>query len=129
MLPEAAIERFTLAEGRSCPAVSLYLELDPDHLTVIGEETRVERVSVAANLRHAELDAEFTVAKLESGGGNYRYKDELTTLWRLATLLEAGAARAPARRAALITTSKSSTIALRSANANAARLWTKWFRN
>jgi exoribonuclease-2 len=90
MLPEAAIERFTLAEGRGCPAVSLYLELNPEHFTIIGEETRVERVSVAANLRHAELDAEFTETNLESGSGDYRYKEQLATLWRLANALEAG---------------------------------------
>ena len=30
MLPEAVVERYTLAEGRSAPALSLYLDVGPD---------------------------------------------------------------------------------------------------
>jgi exoribonuclease-2 len=89
MLPEAAIAKFTLAEGQDCPALSLYLELDPA-MTVLAEETRIDRVRIAANLRHAELDAEFTAENLETGAGSYRYKDELAILWRLALALESG---------------------------------------
>jgi exoribonuclease-2 len=89
MLPDAAITEFTLAEGRACPALSLYMELEPESLTILNEETRIERVNIAANLRHAELDAEFTEEKLASGSGDYRYKDELASLWRLALALEA----------------------------------------
>jgi exoribonuclease II len=89
MLPETAIAKFTLAEGQTCPALSLYLELDPA-MTVIAEETRIERVRIAANLRHAELDADFTVENLDTGTGSYRYKDELAILWRLALVLESG---------------------------------------
>jgi exoribonuclease II len=88
MLPETAIEEFTLAEGRWCPALSLYMELEPESHTILAEETKIELVSIAANLRHTELDAEFTTENLETGGGNYRYKDELATLWRLALALE-----------------------------------------
>src|SRR5271170_3396220 len=88
MMPETAIEEFTLAEGRVCPALSLYLELEPASLTILAEETTIELVRIAANLRHAELDAEFTVENLETGAGGYRYKDELAVLWRLALALE-----------------------------------------
>lgn len=90
MLPETAIEKFTLKEGEECAALSLYLELDAEGFTILGEESRIERVRIAANLRHSELDAEFTVENLEAGGGNYRYKDELAILWRLALELESG---------------------------------------
>jgi exoribonuclease-2 len=90
MLPDAAIDEFTLSEGHACPALSLYLEIEPESLAVLAEETRIERVSIAANLRHAELDDTFTEENLTAGGGEYRFKDELTLLWRLAQTLESG---------------------------------------
>ena len=57
MLPAAVIDRFTLAAGNECPALSLYAEFDADG-TVQGHETRVEKIRIAANLRHADLDAD-----------------------------------------------------------------------
>ena len=57
MLPQAVIERYTLAAGNACPALSLYAEFDADG-TPVQQETRVERVLIAANLRHEDLDAE-----------------------------------------------------------------------
>ena len=59
MLPQEVIERFTLAAGHECPALSLYAEFAADG-TAVRQETRVERVRIAANLRHEELDAELT---------------------------------------------------------------------
>ena len=53
MLPDDVVDAFTLAEGRSAPALSLYAEVAPDG-TLLRHETRVDRVPVAANLR---LDA------------------------------------------------------------------------
>ena len=55
MLPPRVIDRFSLLEGAARPAVSLYLDVDPS-LAVRGEETRIELVPVAANLRHHEVD-------------------------------------------------------------------------
>jgi exoribonuclease-2 len=57
MLPQAVIERYTLAAGRECPALSLYAEFAADGAAV-RQDTRVERVRIAANLRHEDLDAE-----------------------------------------------------------------------
>jgi hypothetical protein len=51
MLPDDAVNAFTLKEGQHCPAVSMYLEVAPD-FTVLSHESRVEQVFVAANLRH-----------------------------------------------------------------------------
>jgi exoribonuclease-2 len=56
MLPPAVIERFALAAGAPRPALSLYLDLDPETLAVRGGETRIERVPIATNLRHQEVD-------------------------------------------------------------------------
>ncbi|MCS6995645.1 MAG: RNB domain-containing ribonuclease [Casimicrobiaceae bacterium] len=56
MLPEPVIAAFSLDEGKSPPALSLYVRLNAD-FEVIGSQTRVERVPIAANLRLTELDA------------------------------------------------------------------------
>jgi len=88
MLPEAAIERFTLAQDGSRPALSLYLEVTPD-CTIVSTATRVEGVPVAANLRHYELEEGLNEQTLAAGRVEHRYGEQLTALWRLATALEA----------------------------------------
>ena len=65
MLPEAVIDRYTLAEGHAAPALSLYLELRSD-LTLLGTSTRLERVPIAANLRLDALDRIFTEEALQA---------------------------------------------------------------
>ena len=89
MLPEAVVERFTLSAGRDCPALSLYLEVGPDY-AVRGSSSRVERVPVAANLRHHDLEPVFNEQTLAAGGPEFAYRRELTLLWEFATVLEAG---------------------------------------
>lgn len=56
MLPDEVVRIYTLDEGRSNPAVSLYVTLDEATLEIRGTETRLERVPVAVNLRHDQLD-------------------------------------------------------------------------
>ena len=52
MLPDAVVDAFTLAEGRDAAVVSLYVTLDEATLATLASETRLERVRIAANLRH-----------------------------------------------------------------------------
>lgn len=87
MLPEAAVERFSLTEDGDRPALSLYLELAPD-ASVISVATRAERIPVAANLRHAELEPLLDEDALAAGRVEHRYGEPLATLWRLASALE-----------------------------------------
>jgi exoribonuclease-2 len=87
MLPEPAIAAYTLAEGRPCPVLSLYLDLAPDG-TVAAQATRVERIRIAANLRHEALEEVFNDAALAAGSIEHRYGDELAILWRFATARE-----------------------------------------
>jgi len=89
MLPEEVVERFTLSAGRDCPALSLYLEVGPDY-AVRGSSSRVERVPVAANLRHHDIEPVFNEQTLAEGGQEFEYRRELTLLWEFATVLEAG---------------------------------------
>ena len=90
MLPDELVEIFTLGEGRACPALSLYATLDPSDWSLISTETRAERVPIAANLRHNDLDALVTEESLEAGTGDYPYKDDLVLLWQWVQLLEKG---------------------------------------
>ena len=66
MLPDDVVQTYTLQEGRDCPAVSLYATFDEATLALQHTETRVERVPIAANLRHDQLDAIVTEAWLQN---------------------------------------------------------------
>ncbi|GGY72247.1 ribonuclease II [Pseudoduganella plicata] len=90
MLPDSIVNAFTLAEGKTCPALSLYATLDPSDWSVVSTETRAELVPIANNLRHNELDDVVNEETLESGAGDYPRKAELTLLWGWARHLEAG---------------------------------------
>ncbi|MEJ7138668.1 ribonuclease catalytic domain-containing protein [Amphibiibacter pelophylacis] len=90
MLPDALVQRFTLAEGRDCPALSLYVTLDEATLDVLSSETRIERVPIAANLRHDQLEDTVTEAALEAPApGAFPFAAELAWCWRLARHLKA----------------------------------------
>ncbi|MGH8766349.1 MAG: ribonuclease catalytic domain-containing protein [Burkholderiales bacterium] len=87
MLPEDAIAPLSLDEGAERPAVSLYLNVGATDFVVRGRHTRLERIRVAANLRHAGHAA--LNQAFESGAAvGLAFEDELRTLWRLATALE-----------------------------------------
>lgn len=66
MLPDHVVQSYTLQEGRDCPAVSLYLRVHESSLEVLGSETRLENVFIAANLRHDQLDDVVTEAWLDT---------------------------------------------------------------
>jgi len=88
MLPDEFVALFTLAEGKTCPAVSLYATLDPQDWSVLHIETRAEAVPMAANLRHNDLDAVVTEENLAANAGEYPHKPELGLLWQWAQVLE-----------------------------------------
>ena len=90
MLPDEIVDAFTLAEGKDCPALSLYSVLDPADWTVVSTTTRAERVPIKRNLRLNDLDAVVTEEALNGGSGEYEHKEELGLLWQWALQLEAG---------------------------------------
>jgi exoribonuclease-2 len=92
MLPEAVIDRYTLAEGHSVPALSLYLELRSD-LTLLGTSTRLERVPIVANLRLDALDRIFTEEALQADEIVHSHAREIRLLWEFACVLEAARGR------------------------------------
>jgi exoribonuclease-2 len=94
MLPDDVVQAYTLAEGRNCPAVSLYVTLDEATLAVRSSETKLELVPIAANLRHDQLDAVVTEATLTGGlskdtPADYAFAPELAFAFRLAKALKA----------------------------------------
>jgi exoribonuclease-2 len=88
MLPEAAIDAYSLGEGRHCPALSRYMDVAPD-FTIVAQTTRIERVPVTHNLRHFALEQAFNEETLASGRVDHTHADALTRLWRFARALEA----------------------------------------
>ena len=90
MLPDEVVQAYTLMAGRECPAVSLYVTLDEATLAVIGHETRIDRVPIAANLRHDQLDDVITEATLNGDApADYAFAAELGFAHRLARHLKA----------------------------------------
>jgi exoribonuclease-2 len=90
MLPDAMVDRYTLQEGRLCPALSLYVEVDCTTQTVVSAHTCAEQVNMAANLRHNLLDEVVTEEALEAGNGDFPFSAELSVLWPFACALYDG---------------------------------------
>jgi exoribonuclease-2 len=91
MLPDSVVQRYTLVEGRDCPALSLYVTLDEATLAVKCTESRLEQVPIVANLRHDKLDGIVTEASLTGEApADYPFAPELAFAHRLARHLKAG---------------------------------------
>ena len=90
MLPDEVVQTYTLIEGRDCPAVSIYFTMDEATFEIKARETKLERVHIAANLRHDKLDGIVTDATLSGDApADYLFAPELAFTWRLAKHLKA----------------------------------------
>jgi exoribonuclease-2 len=87
MLPAEWIAAFSLDAGRVLPVLSLYLDVDATSCAVLRTETRLERVKIAANLRHDQLDDRVTAQAIERGELDTPFGAELLLLHRLAVAL------------------------------------------
>ena len=95
MLPQAVIDAFTLREGTSPPALSLYVETGADGAPV-AHRTVLERVPIAANLRLSEITEAF--AADAAVPGEPPWTSELRALWRLANRIAAARGKPDASR-------------------------------
>ena len=86
MLPEIIVKPFSLDAGETKPALSLYVEITPEFETV-AHETKLEKIKIADNLRHDELEPFFNASTLDKDSG-HPYWARLMTLFGLATSLE-----------------------------------------
>ena len=90
MLPDSVVDKYTLSEGRDCPALSLYVTFDEASLEIRSTETRLENVPIKANLRHDKLDAFVTEDTLTGAApADYPFATELAFTFRLARHLKA----------------------------------------
>lgn len=87
MQPDEVIAAFSLDEGRPVPALSLYVTANPETGEIISHESRLERVSVHANLRHNELDALITEETLADPTITLPHNDWIRPLWQLSLAL------------------------------------------
>jgi exoribonuclease II len=88
MLPEDVIARFSLDQGGERPAMSLYFDVDQADGRLLGRYSRVERVAIAANLRHAQYDV-LNAALAAGSRTGLAFEEELGLLWEVAGQLEA----------------------------------------
>jgi exoribonuclease II len=90
MLPDALVQACSLDAGRTVPTLSLYLEVQGPGYAVVSTATRLERVTIAANLRHDLLDeaiSEQALSGLTPRPGNAEIQPfwgALQVLWGLA---------------------------------------------
>ncbi|MGB7650240.1 MAG: RNB domain-containing ribonuclease [Gallionella sp.] len=89
MLPDSVVQAFTLNADHVCPALTMYVDVDADTLLITETFSRVERVHIAANLRHDTLEPLFNEETLVAGRMDYAYAPELKLLWDFANKLEA----------------------------------------
>ena len=97
MLPEVAITPFSLHAGEWRPALSLYLEIDPE-LAIVNSASRLEAVKIADNLRHDELEPHFNEENWQTPN-EHPYWEHLNLLHRLAESLEKGRGKYDPNRA------------------------------
>ena len=97
MLPDAVVRSFSLDEGHVRPALSLYLDINIETLQVANEFSQVDRIRVARNIRHDELEPFDTEAQLdwqpapgeEDPLTGLPYADAFRLLWRFTQVLSA----------------------------------------
>jgi exoribonuclease-2 len=91
MLPDSVIEQFSLDEGASRPALSIYVDIDAQG--VINRDSlqmRAEMVPIAANLRLEDIEHLVSEESLADEAATYPYRKELSILWKAAQLLHVG---------------------------------------
>ncbi len=86
MLPDDVVKPFSLDAGETKPALSLYCEITPA-FEIVANETKLEKIKVAANLRHDELEPFFNVNSLAADSG-HTYWPQLKCLFDFAESLE-----------------------------------------
>ena len=88
MLPEQPIAAFSLNEGGTPPALSLYVHFDAEH-QILATRSVVERVPIAANLRLGSLDAFDWKAATPSAADELAARGFASALLRLSRLAQA----------------------------------------
>src|SRR4051812_22942496 len=87
MLPDDVIAAYSLDQGTVRPAISFYFDVGVEDGVLRGRSSRLERVRIAANLRHAQYDVlNEALPRGETRG--LAFEEELRGLWQVAGALE-----------------------------------------
>ena len=89
MLPTAAVELATLAEGHTCPSISFYARFAADSLDLISTRSTIEQIKVHRNLRIDQLEKYFHEESIVADVVNGEYGTELILLHKIAKKLGA----------------------------------------
>lgn len=89
MQPDEVINHYSLVAGQAVPALSLYVEAHAQTAEIRAHQTRVERLMVAGNLRHNELDREITLEAVQDPTVSFPYDQWVRPLWALTLALSA----------------------------------------
>lgn len=85
MLPDPAVGVFSLDQGRTVPALSLYLDIPADCSRIEAHHSRAERVTIVDNLRHDEIGERYTEDLLADAklAAHLPHGHALSVLWHL----------------------------------------------
>ena len=87
MLPDEWVAAFSLDEGKTQPAVSIYFDVDAEW-RVGRPECKIERVAIADNLRIQTIEPHFNRETGLEGGNAFPHHDDLAWFYRLAVELQ-----------------------------------------
>lgn len=90
MLPENWIKASSLDEGHLVPCISLYVWVKDDTFAVERTETRLERITLKANLRYDKIDDLVTEEAIAADALTIPYAHEIAWLWHFAKRLQHG---------------------------------------
>lgn len=89
MLPPELIAHFSLDQGQTRPTLSLYVDADISTGEILSHQTRLERITVAGNLRQHELDPLISEEALADENAELPYAQWLRPLWNFSRQLSA----------------------------------------
>ena len=87
MLPDEWVAAFSLDEGKTQPAVSIYFDVDAEW-RVGRPECKIERVAIADNLRIQTIEPHFNRETGLEGGNAFPHHNDLAWFYRLAVELQ-----------------------------------------
>lgn len=87
MLPDEWVAAFSLDEGKTQPAVSIYFDVDAEW-RVGKPECKIERVAIADNLRIQTIEPHFNRETGLEGGNAFPHHNDLAWFYRLAVELQ-----------------------------------------
>lgn len=89
MLPDALVQQFTLQQGQTPLALSLYLDIDAQSMEVLGSRSTIEQVPIVENIRYDLIEDQLNQEFFDSPASTtsapvHAFEAELRWLYALA---------------------------------------------